>query len=725
LQQKFDNRLEWSGGGVTIRIAQKEEFSKIEMVVEESAQNFLRPIRWAYTLNNLTLNGLELIGQDTKPAGYLRVPRWYGSSFGMGDLPYVIDGTHFTINTPDLTGAVFPVTIDPSVAVAVGGDDWYSGPAQAYDFTASSNKLAVGHDNYWYSTGGAYRPGVRFLPAFTYGDTIDTATIDFISDGVEDAGTIYSDIYAIDEDDSDAPTSVAEWLADVALYTTAFVAWNFATVAAGTTKTTPDISAVLQEIADRPGRVADDAVSIHIDCDARNSAKMMYFASYENVTYDPPTLTYTFTPGAVHATATPSAIALTTVMPAPTPSAGSTATPSAIVPVLTMPAPATSVGVTVTASPIALTTVMPTPVASGGATAAPPPIALSVIVPTPAVTANQDAIATPAAIALTTVMPTPATSTGSTATPPVIALATVIPTPAFSSSATSTPAAIVLATVIPTPATSVGSTATPAAIALTTVMPAPAPGAGAGATPTVIALTVAVPTPTFTSAATATPAAIVPALTIPTPAASAGATATPTAIPLTVVIPTPGLSTGATATPAAIALTVVIPTPHVGELPTLAWDSHATRILAWDSHATQVLSWDSHATQVLSWEAHVLDANVETPRRTVMPGKIYVGAKGLAIRPHAVDESDDDIDLSAATTLEIDLKDPDGNVVTYTASAYDAGDGAGVEGHFQYVTASTAILDEHGWWEAQPYVVTPSEEFHLEPLRFEVGRNLQ
>lgn len=99
--------------------------------------------------------------------------------------------------------------------------------------------------------------------------------------------------------------------------------------------------------------------------------------------------------------------------------------------------------------------------------------------------------------------------------------------------------------------------------------------------------------------------------------------------------------------------------------------------------------------------------------------EIHVGAVGLSIRPHIIDENEDDIDVSGATTKQVLITDPDGN--TSAESADFVTDGT--DGLIEYVTQA-GDLDEPGWWQAQGYIVTGTKSFKTKILRFQVKENL-
>ncbi len=85
-----------------------------------------------------------------------------------------------------------------------------------------------------------------------------------------------------------------------------------------------------------------------------------------------------------------------------------------------------------------------------------------------------------------------------------------------------------------------------------------------------------------------------------------------------------------------------------------------------------------------------------------------------------LDQDDDVIDISIATTKELIFKKPDATVVTKTASFYTNG----TNGQLVYVTED-GDLDMHGLWSIQAHIVTASVEYKTSIYEFRVERNVQ
>ena len=105
---------------------------------------------------------------------------------------------------------------------------------------------------------------------------------------------------------------------------------------------------------------------------------------------------------------------------------------------------------------------------------------------------------------------------------------------------------------------------------------------------------------------------------------------------------------------------------------------------------------------------------------------VSLGAIGVKITITIV-ECDDAgvetvVDISAATTMEIHYKKPDGSVVGSPWTAAFETDGT--DGKLSYTTGS-GDLDVAGWWQVQGRVVTPAPQDYRSCIgRFKVEATL-
>ena len=98
---------------------------------------------------------------------------------------------------------------------------------------------------------------------------------------------------------------------------------------------------------------------------------------------------------------------------------------------------------------------------------------------------------------------------------------------------------------------------------------------------------------------------------------------------------------------------------------------------------------------------------------------IRVGDIGTVFRLTIVNELEETINISAATTTEIRFEKPDKSTVDKAAAF--ATDGS--DGEIEYVTIS-GDLDMSGKWRIQAYIVTPVGEWRSEIETFWVQENL-
>jgi type IV pilus assembly protein PilY1 len=147
----------------------------------------------------------------------------------------------------------------PTYQEHVSPDDGYD-TESAINYT---NTLTLaGRQNANYLTGL-----LGFICHAPQGATIDSAFVRFLTVSAAGAGnTVDIDIFGLKKDDHTSPTTHAEVVTDHGLHTTASAHWTFvANNTAGVTQDTPDISAVIQEIVDRPGWAPGNTLGLHIE----------------------------------------------------------------------------------------------------------------------------------------------------------------------------------------------------------------------------------------------------------------------------------------------------------------------------------------------------------------------------------------------------------------------------------------------------------------------------
>jgi hypothetical protein len=102
-----------------------------------------------------------------------------------------------------------------------------------------------------------------------------------------------------------------------------------------------------------------------------------------------------------------------------------------------------------------------------------------------------------------------------------------------------------------------------------------------------------------------------------------------------------------------------------------------------------------------------------------MAAQIHVGDIGTRFTATIVDENDAAVDVSAATTLAMFFKKPDGTTVTKTPAPVTTG----ADGRVRY-TSLANDLDQAGKWQVQGKAVLPDGTWHTEVHAFMVAANL-
>lgn len=166
-----------------------------------------------------------------------------------------------------LDTATYPVRVDTDVSsgVAASGDD---GHANLYTFDGTNTTWPLG--NYLIAMTGANArfPSVNVPNAAT----ITAADVDMKARSSNSSTTVNVTIYAIDEDNHTAPTTLSEFNTDHSTHTTASVNWNnISAWTSNVTYTSPDITSVIQEIVDRAGWAANQAMGLHFDENSSSS----------------------------------------------------------------------------------------------------------------------------------------------------------------------------------------------------------------------------------------------------------------------------------------------------------------------------------------------------------------------------------------------------------------------------------------------------------------------
>lgn len=204
-----------------------------------------------------------------------------------------------SLNTSGLT---YPITIDPTldISVAASADD-----DTVYRVGASfwSNALITGRVGYDFAGAHAYGSSMRFtginIPA---GATIDSTYLTVIATNTLSGGTVRSDLAF---ENTSNPGQMASYADHTGRTRTTPVTYDgVPAYTAGNTYNTIDFSTALQQVVDDNGGTGDAVIAFWEDKDDQSDAfAIRYYASYDNVTYDPPAIHIEYTTAAPPVTA--------------------------------------------------------------------------------------------------------------------------------------------------------------------------------------------------------------------------------------------------------------------------------------------------------------------------------------------------------------------------------------------------------------------------------------
>jgi hypothetical protein len=97
-----------------------------------------------------------------------------------------------------------------------------------------------------------------------------------------------------------------------------------------------------------------------------------------------------------------------------------------------------------------------------------------------------------------------------------------------------------------------------------------------------------------------------------------------------------------------------------------------------------------------------------------------LGEQNKTINIYIVDDENDGIDISAATTKQFIFRKQDGSETTVNATFISGGTGGGLT----YTVTSTSFFDVKGKWSVQAIVSAAATVWKSEVAQFEVKDNL-
>jgi hypothetical protein len=99
---------------------------------------------------------------------------------------------------------------------------------------------------------------------------------------------------------------------------------------------------------------------------------------------------------------------------------------------------------------------------------------------------------------------------------------------------------------------------------------------------------------------------------------------------------------------------------------------------------------------------------------------LQVGNIGSKLRATCYDQAQAVVDISAATSMVLYLKNPSGKLKAFTASL----DTNGTDGRLQYTTTAATDLNEHGKWKAQGKITIGTQVIWSNIVYLPVDENL-
>jgi hypothetical protein len=218
---------------------------------------------------------------------------------------------------------------------------------------------------------------------------------------------------------------------------------------------------------------------------------------------------------------------------------------------------------TATPSTVAATAAVPAPSAQGAAQTSPSTVAAVGAVPAP--TARSDNTASPATVAATTAVPVPTARGAASTSPTTVAATASVPAPTTQSAAVTTPLTVAAIGAVPAPVASGGAggdgTANPATVAAVAAIPASIARGAAIIGPTTVGAVAAVPAPIARGAARTTPAQVAAVAAVPAPTASSSGQANPVRVAAVTTVPAPTVRGAGVASPFTVAAIATIPAP--------------------------------------------------------------------------------------------------------------------------------------------------------------------
>ncbi len=308
---KQGNQWVWDFTNAAITLAFGRQAVKFDILLKNDSAptNLTLP----FTTQGLTRGG-HFLYHNGNVVAELRQPYAVDANGVERDVAIQFNSGSVTLSLDD-TGLAYPILIDPTVSVGASSDDilvYWDGSQWLRSLTNAAWAAGYSSATSVKMGGGGKFDGVN-IPA---GADVLTATLAFVAANADALTTVNTVIHG--ELDATAATfsDIANYQgrrgvvvggADNTHITSANVTWDSLSAwVAGTTYTSPDFAPILQEMVDTLGELTDIVLfwDDHAARGTQSATRYRRGASWDNTTYNPPALTFTYTSGVAAPTCT-------------------------------------------------------------------------------------------------------------------------------------------------------------------------------------------------------------------------------------------------------------------------------------------------------------------------------------------------------------------------------------------------------------------------------------
>jgi hypothetical protein len=169
-------QLTWDSANIALEIQHTGHGIKYDVTLKNPT--FATNVRWSISLTGLTWDNWQLISQSTgKVVAVFPAPTMIDADLTQRQVASAYDGEYITF-TPDYSGLVYPIKIDPTFQDGYGGDvSTYIDTYVDYD-NSSSNYGTVGYFQLYLSAGAPRQhPLLKFDVSSLSGATVTSATL--------------------------------------------------------------------------------------------------------------------------------------------------------------------------------------------------------------------------------------------------------------------------------------------------------------------------------------------------------------------------------------------------------------------------------------------------------------------------------------------------------------------------------------------------------------------